>query len=282
MRTIAMWVAAVLAGVVLLTFVASWRWSARTEALVERILGESHQGKSVRFDASALSGLPVPVQRYLRKVIPQGYPLVRRARLQQTGTFLMTPPSGWQPFRAIHTVTAAPAGFVWDARIRLARGLDVRVRDAFVDGAGQMRASVAGVVTLADVHDTPDIATGALMRWLAESAWYPTALAPGQGVTWSAIDDSTARASIRAGRTTVSLDFHFGADSLVTRVYSAARGREVNGRSVPTPWQGRWSRYEWRASLLIPIAGEVEWLLPAGPQPYWRGELGKVEFGGDD
>jgi hypothetical protein len=282
MRTVVVLVAAVLAGVVLLTFVASRRWSARTDALVERIMGESQQGKSARFDASALAGLPAPVQRYLKKVIPQGYQLLRRARLQQTGSFLMTPPSGWQPFIAVHTATVAPVGFVWDARIRLARGLEVRVRDAFVDGAGQMRASVAGVVTLADVHDTPDIATGALMRWLAESAWYPTALAPGQGVTWSAIDDSTARASVSAGHTTVSLDFHFGADSLVTRVYSAARGREVNGHSVPTPWQGRWSRYEWHASLLIPTAGEVEWLLPTGPQPYWRGELGNVEFAGDD
>jgi hypothetical protein len=282
MRTLVGVLVAVLVGLVLLTGVASWRWSAGTDALVERMLRASRPRGPARFDASELADLPAPVQRYLRKVIPQGFPLIRRARLQQTGAFLVSPPQGWRPFRAIHTATVAPVGFVWDARIRLAPGLDVRVRDAFVDGAGQMRAAVAGVVALADVHDTPDIATGALIRWLAESAWYPTALVPGQGVVWSAVDDSTARASVSAGPTRVSLQFHFGADSLVTRVYSAVRGRVVSGRSVPTPWQGRFSRYESAASLLIPMAGEVEWLLPAGPQVYWRGELGKVEYEGND
>jgi hypothetical protein len=271
-------VAAVLAGIVLLTFAASRRWSARTDAMVERMLAESRRGGTARFDASELAGLPAPVQRYLTKVIPQGFPLVRRARLHQTGTFLMTPPSGWQPFRAIHTATVAPAGFVWDARIRMAPALAVRVRDAYVGGAGRMQASLAGVLTLADVHDTPDIASGALLRWLAEAAWYPTALLPGQGVVWSALDDSTARATLRDSSTMVSLDFHFGADNLVTRVYAAARGRDVHGHSIPTPWQGRWLHYERRAGLLVPVAGEVAWLLPEGALPYWRGRLIEVAY----
>jgi hypothetical protein len=64
-------------------------------------------------------------------------------------------------------------------------------------------------------------------------------------------------------------------------MYSAARGREVNGRSIPTPWQGRWLRYERRAGVLVPVAGEVEWLLRAGRQPYWRGELREVALDHD-
>jgi hypothetical protein len=76
----------------------------------------------------------------------------------------------------------------------------------------------------------------------------------------------------------VSLDFHFGADGLVNRVHTAARGRDVGGHSVPTPWQGHWHRYARRGGLLVPLAGEVEWLLPAGAQPYWRGELLEAAF----
>jgi hypothetical protein len=260
---------------------ASQSRRAHTDALVAALLRAPHRPGPDRFTPDQLAGLPAPVARYLRKVLPDGQPMLLNVQLQQRGTFLVSPPEGWRPFVAIHTATVAPAGFVWDARIRTGQGLDVCVLDAYVLGVGRMHASLAGIVSLADVHDTADLASGALMRWLAEAAWYPTALLPSQGVEWSALDDSTARAMLRDGPTTVTLDYHFGADSLVTRVYSAARGRDVHGRSVPTPWQGRWLRYERRAGLLVPVAGEVEWLLPAGAQPYWRGELQEVAFGTD-
>ena len=116
------------------------------------------------------------------------------------------------------------------------------------------------------------------MRYLAESAWYPTALLPSEGVAWSAIDDSSARATLSVGETTVSLDFHFDADSLIAAVYSPARARYVGGRAVPTPWLGRWLSYGVREGVRIPLAGEVEWVLPEGPQPYWRGEIREARF----
>ena len=77
-------------------------------------------------------------------------------------------------------------------------------------------------------------------------------------MVWTALDDASARATLSVASTTVSLDFHFGADSLVSRVFTPARARDVSGRSVPTPWQGRFSRYEERGGMRIPLAGEVE------------------------
>jgi predicted secreted hydrolase len=74
------------------------------------------------------------------------------------------------------------------------------------------------------------------------------------------------------------LDFHFGADSLVSRVSTSARARDVNGRTVPTPWQARILRYEEHGGMKIPMAAKVEWLLPEGPQPYWRGEIVEIAF----
>ena len=149
----------------------------------------------------------------------------------------------------------------------------VNVRDGFVGGAGMMRASLAGLVPLVNVHDTPGIATGALMRWLAEAPWYPTALLPGGRVTWSAIDDSTSLATAREKGTTVSLEFHFGPDGLVSSVFSAARPRDDAGHSVPTPWRGHWSRYERRVGTLVPTVAEVEWIIDGVPQAYYRGAL---------
>ncbi|HVQ28568.1 MAG TPA: DUF6544 family protein [Vicinamibacteria bacterium] len=44
------------------------------------------------------------------------------------------------------------------------------------------------------------------------------------------------------------------------------------------PWQGRWSDYERCEGMLIPRRGEVEWILPHGPEPYWRGEMTHIEY----
>jgi hypothetical protein len=39
---------------------------------------------------------------------------------------------------------------------------------------------------------------------------------------------------------------------------------------IPTPWEGRWTNYEMRHGILIPLEGEVAWILPDGRRPYWR------------
>jgi hypothetical protein len=104
------------------------------------------------------------------------------------------------------------------------------------------------------------------------------ALLPGQGLVWTPLDDSSARATLSAGATNVFLDFRFGPDGLVQSVFTPARARNVAGRAVPTPWQGRWSAYEERGGIKVPMAGEVEWLLPEGPQIYWRGRMIHIEY----
>jgi uncharacterized protein DUF6920 len=167
---------------------------------------------------------------------------------------------------------------VWDARISMAPGLAVRVRDALVDGRGSTLGRLAGLITVVDVNGSPDIASGALHRYLAEAAWLPTALLPSSGVLWSAIDDSTARATLGIGETSVWLDFHFGQGGLVERVYTPARARDVGGTAVPTPWEGRFTRYEAQHGFLIPIEAEVAWLLPSGRQAYWRGHVTDIEY----
>jgi len=108
--------------------------------------------------------------------------------------------------------------------------------------------------------------------------WCPVSLLPSQGVRWEAVDDAAALATISVGQATVSLEFHFGADGLVESVYTPERSREVGGGFEGTPWQGRFWDYEERDGMRIPMRGEVEWLLPTGSQPYWRGRLTEVVF----
>jgi len=260
----------VTAGSVVALATNAWRHKSMT--LIERL--RPRPAHPAVYDEGELEGLPGPVARYFRAVLRNGQPIIRYAELSQRGRFLVPPGrSGWRRFYAMHHVAPTSVSFLWDASIRLLPGIAVLVRDSFIDGAGAMRADMMAVWPLIDVEGTPDMAAGALQRYLAEAAWVPTALLPSQGVRWSPIDEKSASASITVGATTVSLDFTFAADGTVSSVFTNARARAVGASFVLTPWQGRFSRYAEMHGMKIPLCVEVEWLLPEGPQPYWIGEI---------
>jgi hypothetical protein len=184
----------------------------------------------------------------------------------------------WIPFTSTQAVITRRPGFDWDARIRMAPGVNVFVHDAYAAGEGILHAALFGLLTVADLRGTPEAAQGELLRFFAEAAWYPTALLPSQGVRWRAVDNNSAEATLSDGDVTVTLLFRFSDAGLIESMRAAARGRVVNGAVVPTPWEGRIWCYEVRDGLRIPLEGEVAWQLPGGPLPYWRGRITGIAY----
>ena len=206
--------------------------------------------------------------------------MVRGVRLLQEGQFRQSnEKDGWRPFKATQVFTTQPPGFDWDARIRIAPGAIAFVHDAYVAGEGLLHAEALGLFPLADVRGTPAAARGELLRYLAEAAWYPTALLERQGVRWDAIDEATARATLRDGATTATLEFRFDSDGLITSLRAASRYRgEVAGVPEFAPWHGRFRTYDIQDGMRIPLEGEVMWELPQGLFPYWRGRIMAIDY----
>lgn len=264
-----------LAGAALaLHFVGERRWQSATQELRLQLEASRQSLPITRLPQGELGALPPPVQRYLRAALPASAPMVATVELRHEGRFdIREEGQRWLPFASRQHVQTRRPGFVWDARMPVAPGLAVHVHDAYIGGEGLLHPSVAGLVSLAEQRSGGDFARDELMRFLAESPWYPTALLPGQGVRWQAIDEGSARATLVDGPHEVSLVFVFGADGMVESVRADARGRSLRGQLVPTPWEGRWQAYETRCGMRVPTRGEVAWLLPEGRKPYWRGQL---------
>lgn len=259
------------------------RWKRETARALRRLRAESPEGaraEPVLFSREELAGLPAPVTRYFEYALAPEQRLVRRARLRQAGRFSMRP-GAWRPFTAMEHFSVAPRGFLWDATIRTMPLCPVRVRDGYLEGEGVTRGAIAGLVPVVDQHGTPELASGALLRYLAECVWLPTALLPSAGVQWSAVDDRTARATLTDGATTVSMDAHFGEGGEIASI-SAERHRDVKGTPVLTRWEGRFRDWERADGMMIPMTGEVEWASPEGTVPYWRGRIveARYEYGG--
>jgi hypothetical protein len=269
-----------------LRIVGSARWveRVRTHTRLLESSGVGTQGRlpsPARYSAQELEGLPAPVQRYFRKVLRVGQPIIAVATIEMTGTMKMsTNAEQWKPFTSQQRVSTQRPGFLWDAKISLFPGLPAHVEDSYIAGQGRLTAKLMGLFTVADSHGDGEIARGEFMRYFAEATWYPTALLPSQGVQWSAVDNASARATIVDGPITLTLLFGFNAADLITSVHAEARGVGVgkDGAMLMLPWDCALSDYQSVDRMMIPMAGEAAWVRPEGRKAYFVGHVKKLQY----
>ena len=160
----------------------------------------------------------------------------------------------------------------------MAPGLVACVVDSYIAGAGMLHASVLGLFTVARAKGGAELARGELMRFLAEAAWYPTALLPSQGIRWEAVDETSARASIADGPLALTLLFRFNQAGLIDSVRAEARGGIIGKKVVMMPWECTLSDYQLRDGMTVPLTGEAAWMLPEGRKPYFRGTITTLRY----
>jgi hypothetical protein len=267
-----------------LAWAAVWRrWRAESGRLT-RQLAETAERPEGRVRLASLSSTPELVRRYFRVALREGSPCVRTARIVQMGEFrgkeTADTRTGWQPFEARQLFGTGPPGFVWDARISVTPLGAVWVRDSYVAGSASLRAALFGLIPVASAADGPELRAGALQRYLAESVWFPTALLPSDRLSWSAIDASHARATLRDGETAVSLDFEFGPGGEIVGTSTPSRPRSSGkGRYEYLPWGGRYQRYAERGGMRVPLESDVYWVVNGKEQPYYRGRNLEIVYG---
>jgi hypothetical protein len=260
------------------------RWAARIRALTQlleaaRVHGGSRTASAARFELRELQNLPAPVQRYFRAALKDGQPVISALTIDMTGTFNMsTTTERWKVFASHQRVVTCRPGFLWDARISMAPGLPARVLDSYIAGEGLLHAAILGAFTVAKVEGEGEIARGELMRFFAETAWYPTALLPSQGVRWEMVNDHSATASIADGALTLTLLFRFNDAGLIDSVRAEERGSMVGDKLVMMPWECRLSDYQVRDGMTVPLTGEAAWISPEGPKPYFRGTITSLSY----
>ncbi len=263
----------------------SVRWAETTRALTQeleaaRVSTKAVPSRPTHYDSQELDGLPAPVQRYFRAVLQEGQPIITAATIELAGTFNMSATGEqWKSFTSRQRVATRRPGFLWDAQISMLPGLNVRVVDSYIAGTGLLHAAFLGLVTVANVSGGGEIARGEFMRFFAEAPWYPTALLPGQGVQWEAVDDRSANATIVDGPLTLTLLFRFNDAGLIDSFRADARGSATGGeKMIMLPWEGSWSNYQTRDGMTVPSTGEVAWMRPEGRRQYFVGTVTSLTY----
>ncbi len=221
--------------------------------------------------------LPGPVLRYLQLAGVQGRPRARLITLEHAGRFRTDPEGDWLPIRGQEWFTTDPPALLWTGTIRSAGFVPVRARDLYHRGYGEMLVRMASLIPLATARG-PEVSVSALLRWLAETPWFPTALVPGEGVRWEGVDERSARAIVRDGSLEASGIFRFGENGLIASFESDERYRSVGKEQVRTTWLGRYGDYRLQWGLLVPMRASVAWRPPEGEQEYADFEILKIDF----
>lgn len=272
--------AAIMAVILILAVqIASSNWNKKTLHMVQKWTQPVEGRGTGRVSFREFDRLPTPVARYLRMVLKEGQPLIRSAKITQSGEFNMSRTGeNWKPFDAIDYVSIAPYGFVWDASIHMAPLVSIKVRDSYLSGRSSMSGKILSLMTVVNAQGSRELNESALQRYLAEAVWYPTALLPSENLKWSAIDDRRALATLTDSGISVSLEFHFNGAGEISGVFSSGRYYEENGKYRREAWAGYHHNYHARDGMLIPIEAEVEWQFRDRKLPYWKGKMEAVDY----
>ena len=281
--TVGKWIL-IASGIVIMTaviavFVGQSRENSRADALVETLVQSLFRPATGTVDFESLATLPPPVARYFKHVLAENQNLIKTARMHQSGVLrTSTTTDAWSSFTASQIVAPPVIGFVWNAKVETPLATHVRVLDSYVAGIGAGRFSILSAFAVASEAGEPELNSGALHRYLAEAVWYPTALLPQSGVTWTPINEYSAMAAITDRGTTVSLEFRFNDVGEVVAIYSPGRFGRFDAAYKQVPWEGHFSDYKLRGGMRIPAYGEVGWYEGQTLQLVWRGNLIDVRY----
>lgn len=261
-----------------IVFVGAHRIRTQNVELENELVWHSIQETAPR-SAAGFDRLPEPVSRYFDAVLPNGRRLIRLARFKQRGELRIDDTKDrWSSFEANQIVAPAAVGFIWNARVRMAPMLHVRVRDAFVGLQGMGAVSFMSAIPMSAENGGAELSAGELYRFLAEAPWYPTALLPTDRLRWSAIDSHRASATLEKDGITVSVEFHFAESGEVSGIFATGRSRREGAEYKPTPWEGHFGTYEVHDGIRVPGDGDVGWYLSGRWQPVWRGRMTEIDY----
>ena len=206
-----------------------------------------------------------PLSRYRRRALGSRARPIKLAQLRQEGELRIDLKRGrWLPFTAGKVVKPMDVAFEWDARVRFAPFIHIRVQDAYDGGEGAARVSVLSAITIAEKRGSAELNSGSLFRFLAEAPWYPSVLVPSEKLCWKLIDSSRATATLTDHDITVELEFRFDSAGDVAAIYAASRPRKVAAGYEMAAWEGHFDDYGEREGLRCRFEGKLAGM-PTGP-----------------
>lgn len=223
----------------------------------------------------SLTQLPPVVQKWLVRSNIIGKEKIRTIHLKQRGLLRSKPEGKWMPLEAEQHIVTNPPGFIWKAKIDAGYFLTINGRDKLEHGKGHMLIKAANTITVADSAGK-EIDQGAMMRYLAEIMWFPTA-SLNKNIRWQYVNDTSARAVLLDGDKSISGLFLFDQNGDVVG-FEGKRYGDFNDLYSLETWAIDVKGYQDFHGIRIANKSEVTWRLKTGDFNWLKIEVTDIDF----
>lgn len=179
------------------------------------------------------------------------------------------------PLEAEQHIVTNPPGFIWKAKIDAGYFLTINGRDKLEHGKGHMLIKAANTITVADSAGK-EIDQGAMMRYLAEIMWFPTA-SLNKNIRWQYVNDTSARAVLLDGDKSISGLFLFDQNGDVVG-FEGKRYGDFNDLYSLETWAIDVKGYQDFHGIRIANKSEVTWRLKTGDFNWLKIEVTDIDF----
>ena len=235
---------------------------------VDTLFKNSGKIQNKNFQYSQLQNLPDPVQRYFKLVLPEGQPYISYIRLKHDGQFKIGPDKKWTNIEGVQYFTTQSPGFIWKGSTNM-----FTARDMFLSGKGSLTVSLFSVFKIVDAKGEK-YDDGELLRWLAESVWFPTNFLPSDNLRWTAVNSDQAELIFTFDKKELNYLVTFNQNG---EIVSFQTKRYMNEDSLEI-WEGKVSSYKRINGMLIPTMIEAVYKLKTGDYSYAKFNLKNIEY----
>lgn len=257
-----------------ISIAAKYVFNQKVEKEVEELFSKvGNEGEIVTQED--ISELPPSVIKWLEYVGIVGKEKIVSVYVKQKAEMRLEKDKPWMPVEAEQYFTSDEPGFIWKANIKAAPLFHISGRDKYENGKGNMLIRILSLFTVADSKGV-EIDQGTLLRFLAETMWFPTA-ALNEYLTWEEIDQYNAKATMTYGDVTASGIFTFNDEGQVVN-FEAERYGEFNGEMRLETWSIPVQEYKEFEGIKIPTKGSVTWKIDTGDFNWFNFELTEVKY----
>jgi hypothetical protein len=233
---------------------------------IEKVFSQHKKQKPVIVTEEMLQKLPEPVKRYILYAGVIGKPIVQTVRLKQVGKIRKDAKQPWMNFDAKQYYSVNPPCFVWIAYMKIFGLPIVRVRDFYMEGRGSILVKALSLFTIGN-SEGKEMDQGAMMRYLNEMMWFPSAFLR-NNIYFEPIDDNSAKVTLKDVGKSVTATMHFDDEGRLTN-FTAPRYRDMgNGKFELENWSTPIREYGELGGLKVPLKGSGVWNLKEGDLEY--------------
>lgn len=223
-----------------------------------------------------ISLLPAPVQKWIKSTGIIGKPEIKLAWVKQKALMKLKPEQkDFYAAEAIQYSTIENPAFIWTVALDMMPIINIKGRDKFVDGKGEMLIKMNSLIPIVNERGKK-LDESSMQRYLGEMVWFPS-LALSPFVTWEAIDDFSAKATMNYKGTRGSGTFYFNENGDFIK-FIALRYKGNKTDSKRYSWVLTVDGYAEFEGISVPSKMEATWKLDKSDWTWLKLEIAEIKY----